>query len=250
MIRRLLLTILLLFSPVQAFGAWTVVSSICTFQTAGDGSPLTTGTIDTTGASLIVLYAYNYDDGASATVSDSRSNTWQHLTDQVTFGYEGRLHYVYQPSAGSGHTFTLSRADGVYQGVLCALALTGSLTTDPADQQSSYGFATYPTIQPGSITPSLNNEIVITGVGTNGQYNDAFSIDSGFTLQAQAYDTGGLIGHAGAIGYIVQGAASAVNPTWTINDCCGQVMSTSMASFKPFVAPPATLIKRRPVVTQ
>jgi len=249
--RRLLLVLLFLLLPAQSFAAWAVISSLCNEQPgSGNGDPsFTTGTLDTTGANLLIVYAlqYNHDGGSSGTISDSRSNTWNYLTDQASGDHSGRMAYVYAPSVGSGQTFSMNDDFGISNGAICVLALSGSLSTDPIDQQASAGNYAVTTIQAGAITPASNNQIVIAGLGARNIYN-AVSINGGFTIANQSTTDGVNPINLAAIAYLVQGAAASANPTWTDDGFENNV--AGIASFKPAVTPPAAIARRRSIVLQ
>lgn len=226
----------LLLAPLPAF-AWTVAAHGCASQVGGgDGSPLTSSSIDTTGSTLLILFSSVYSGAANVSVTDSKSNTWTGLT-QITGSRLSRLWYAHTATVGSGHTFTITSDSGnMFNASFCVMALNGNLIgSDPFDVQSTNSNSASLTIAPGSITPSQNSEIVVTGYGSDAN-NTAPSVDSGFTLLDTVTGTGhNLLGLA----YIVQGTAVAVNPTWSID--IAQNNHAAIASFKG----PATA--RRPI---
>jgi hypothetical protein len=183
------------------------------------GSP--TSGIDTTGADLIVVV-----EGCTAfgTFSDSKSNTWTALSDWTASGDAVllRCRYCQAPTVGSGHTFSSS---GGLQTTLSVIALSGSVGT-PLDQQNFMASQGTP-VQPGSITPGANNEVLITaGAGYVGG-SDFTAIDSGFTISDHA--SFGTFGVSQGMAYLIQTTATSENPTWTgatFNNGCG------IASFK------------------
>jgi hypothetical protein len=189
---------------------------------AGGPNGGTTGTMNSTGATLLV--AWVVDEGA-ITVSDSKSNTWTALTAGTTGGISGQFFYVANPTVGSGHTCTLSGSSS-FSTIVCA-AYSNVVTTSPFDQETGAVVAGT-SLATGSLTPAANNSLIVTGYG-GAATGTTGSVDSGFTLnQYQA----GLGGNYGAEGdaYLVQTTAAAINPTWTITPTGNMVVR--MAIFK------------------
>jgi hypothetical protein len=174
-------------------------------------STKTTGTsagINTSAANLIV--AVSMADSASPAPTDSNGNTWTSLTVRPSGGAltQCRLHYVLNPTVGSGHTFSIS------SGEVYITAFSGVASYDQESGSSA--------VQPGAITPAADNALLVAGVRSP---TDVTAVDSGFTLQEA--DTGGFpLG--GGIAYLIQGAAASVNPTFTVG--VGD-KATAMASF-------------------
>lgn len=181
----------------------------------------TTAGIDTTGADLLII-ALCCDDAYNDTVTDSKGNTWTQLTSYTQTNVRVRMWYSIPTSVGTAHTFT---APGVlFVGTMLAAAFSGAAQTTPNDQQSgANGFVS--TLQPGSITPSEDNELIWTHFGINSA-GSPISIDSGFTELGEA-DFGPADHYGGSFAYKIQTTAAAVNPTWTrtnTNGCaCTQV---------------------------
>jgi hypothetical protein len=166
----------------------------------------TTSAIDTTGADLLVAVV---SDGASPSISDSKGNTWIGLTEQNQFTINyGRLFYCQGGTVGSGHTFTGS-------GSISVLAFSGSASS-PFDVENGTA-ASGQFINPGSITPSQANDILIAAVTTHTQATlISLAIDQGYTLGSIIQGAGG--GPRGAaLAYFIQTTAAAKNPqfNWT-----------------------------------
>lgn len=184
----------------------------------------TTTAIDTTGANLIVVSVSGVSSTA-VTVSDSKGNTYTSLTRRensspVVFN---QLWYVYNPTVGSGHTFTVGGAN-TYSAI-AVMAFSGAIAS-PADQENGATSSSGTSIATGSITPSQNNEIVIAGICRENSTNGA--LDSGFTYLDVPYV--GAVSMGGGIGYKIQTAAAAVNPSfsWTTS----AANAASIESFK------------------
>src|SRR5262249_55057421 len=116
---------ILLWDPGIAM-AIAVVASVKNTP-AIDGN--TTGAIDTTGATLLVMHAAYYV--APSSVSDSYGNTWVSVIDE-TGSPHSQMWYVANPIVGPGHTFTISGI-GLFQ-CMQAAAFSSVATTSPLDQ--------------------------------------------------------------------------------------------------------------------
>lgn len=207
------------------------ISLVASAKQGGNADSNTTSAIDTTGAALLVAYVPYVNSGSpTVAVSDSKGNTWTALTAQTTGIVTGKMYYVANPSVGSGHTFTQTNsAPGVYSGIVAAsFSLVANAAADNSTG-SAVAAGAGTTIQPGSITPSVNDCVLITGVGYFDQPSARIcSVDSGFTIVETLTDALTIcIG----VAYKVQTTAAAVNPTWTVPVNSNGVMTT-MAAFK------------------
>lgn len=195
------------------------------------GNNITTSAIDTTGANLIILYLCEKDSASpDATVSDSNSNTWTALTSQsdpATANLLGRMFYAKNATVGAGHTFTITSSSGSPS--ICVAAFSGADTTAPLDQQNgAVDIDAGLSNTTGSITPSENNCLVITGLGFDPN-SATISIDGSYTIiDQQDVDPG--VGKGSALAYVVQGALAASNRTWSYT--ANEYVVTTIASFK------------------
>lgn len=202
------------------------------FKNAGsDSNGFTSTSLNTTGATLLVV-GLAETDGGTGTISDSKANTWHQLTvNNEVSANQSTIWYAFDKSGsalvvGSGHTVTVT-ATGDFPG-LTVIALSGTDTTAPFDLQSGHAIGGAATsVQPGSLTPSAANCIVITVYSTDDTTGTA--INSGFT-KADTLATGSFGETGTALGYIIQTTATAVNPTWSETNASG--LTASMASFK------------------
>ena len=173
----------------------------------------TSAAIDTTGATLIVIAAHN-----NPTITDSKSNTWLPLTDQ-TSAPEHRLFYAVNPTVGTGHTFSINAWARIV-----VTAWSGADTVQPFDEQNGTSGGAVSPVQPGSITPSLDGELVVAGASLINQVSN-FTV-SGYTV-INSPQGGGPEGCS--LAYAVQTTATATNPLWANNDT--NVGSLTIASF-------------------
>lgn len=192
-----------------------------TSKRSTDGNGITTDAINTTGATLLVI-GLSYHDGTSPTISDSKSNTWTALTARGGVSANAtRLYYCLGGTVGTGHTFTVA-GTGIYP----AIAVQAFSVMTAFDQESGASNGAASTLQPGSLTPAVNNSILVTAVASNQATSP--TIDSGFTstdaipfTSAQNYSVG--------LAYKIQTTAAAENPTWNITS--SGTITTGMAVF-------------------
>lgn len=178
------------------------------------------------------MYQGNVDE---CYISDSAGNTWipldlaaPNIADAQT-NITSRLFVCLNPITSTTHTFSFTFG-GTYSGyaVLCVQAWVAPANNVVViDQQSASASGTSTTSQPGSITPSANGALIVTGCqcgpNTNVSINDSFTISDDILYSAGNY-------FGGAMGYLIQTTAAAVNPTWTASS--GTNMCSSQASFK------------------
>lgn len=199
------------------------------------GSPGNSATINSTGATLLVVVIGDAQIGVES-VSDSNGNTWNALTPQGS-GSSGnsirsQIFYAYAKgsvvlSLGSGHFVTVSGAFSAFS----FSAWSGTLTypTNPFDSENGTTSGSS-TLQPGSITPLLNNELVITGCGSQAS-SGADAISTGYTILDTLPLAGGSNYDMGSA-YQIQTVATATNPTWTTS---GSFPGATIACFKAAV---------------
>ncbi len=208
-------------SPKYAYAAFSLVANTGKQAVSGEGP--TTDAIDTTGANLIVIGVTWYSQVQDMTLSDSKGNTWTPLTQVDKDDWTTQMFYAYAPTVGSGHTFT---AGGSATYSTIEVSAWSGAASSPFDQQSTFQ-TNGSSIQPGSITPTEDNELVVTHFGQRDNANPG-TVNSGYTI-TDAF--GNLGGHAlgGSMAYIIQTSAAATNPTWS-TDSGGLV--ALIASFK------------------
>jgi hypothetical protein len=133
---------------------------------ASGANTFTSGTLDTSGADLLVVVVTEGTAGA-VTLSDSKSNTWNPLTEQSAVAPACVIYYAKAAGkTGTGHTFTAT-GSSIFC-VLNVMAFSGSDATAPFDQQNGAGGGSFTsTAAPGSITPTVDNELIISGFAWN-----------------------------------------------------------------------------------
>ncbi len=188
---------------------------------SSDGSNATTVGVDTSGANLIVV-ATAYDGTTVRTPTDNKSNTPYTLVINNTSGTPRTyLHFYLNPSVGTGHTFSI--AASAQSPAIAMVAFSGVATSSALDQSSQAAAR-----QPGSITPSEDNEVVITA-SAHGSAGNAPTVDTPFSSHLTASIVGAGPNYAIGLAYEIQTTATARNPTWSPNTGSN---SSVIASFK------------------
>jgi hypothetical protein len=196
------------------------------------GGNITTGAINTSGAFLIAAHVVWQSTATSPVFADSLGNTWLQVPSQTENGV-GTLFYSIFPKTGAGHTFSISASNLSY-GALCVAAFSEAGYTASLDQSSGAGSSgSVATFQPGSVTPTVNGEVLITGIAFGGSAS-AMSIDSGFAITDFRPNVPGD-SYGCSLAYMVQPAAAAVNPTWTATSGSMALPVSSIATFKVFL---------------
>jgi hypothetical protein len=206
----LVVGLLLWAAPVEA--AITVVSGTNVCAGSSDGTTVSTAAVDTTGATLIVASVSDHPAN-SGTISDSQTLTWTtSLSSANATGSEVKLFFAVATSTNASHTFTYSGASTFP--AICVIAFAGTHATTPYTGQESTATAASNSVQPGSLTPSEDNCVVVSGLSFNDNAGQTFSISGGWTIAGQVAYSGGQ--HFGVgLGYSIQTTATASNPTWS-----------------------------------
>src|SRR5579864_4593369 len=116
--------------------------------------------LNTTGATLLVAVVTVYfGSSVQTTVSDSLGNTWTPLTNYSGGNANVTIWYAKNPVVGPSQTFSGS---GKTMSIFVS-AWSGITNAAPFDLQNGAGTAVVGnTIQPGTITPSGSNELIIS----------------------------------------------------------------------------------------
>ncbi len=208
-------------------GDWTqIASTFSVISNTGYGGEPNGGTssaINTTGANLLIVGLSG--ENVATTISDSKGNSWSALTASTVDTEKAILYYSIPSSVGSGHTFTVT-CTGCSASIF-VLAVSGAATSNVFDQQNGAGAGGGSTIQTGSVTPSVNNELLVTVLFPAAGI--PVTINSGFTISDSVAVSGGH--HwGGSMAYKIQTTAGAENPTWSHTGATS--MATRIATFK------------------
>lgn len=210
-------------------GPFTFISGISTAKTGAGGGGAggeTTGTIDTTGAGLLILVTSYFSGATGVTISDSKGNSWTPLTVVTSANSICNVYYSVPTSVGSGHTATIAGTNIFGTLVFSSFAFGAA---SPADQQSQ-NTGTGTSAAGSSITPSVGGELVITGIASPADSVAISSVNGGFTIIDDTIP--GLSGEyiGGGAAYLIQTSAAAAAPTWTLGSSAE--WAVKMASFK------------------
>ncbi len=245
---RLLHIIFLFLFPVILFGqtsycpipAGTNVSSSTSFSVIatnykigiGVGTNTTTNT-DCTGANLIVVAVNTYTGASTSapTITDNQggANTYTNVRYDrggTSPNYTGTaIYYCYSPTVSTTMTFSTTTTFTS----LFVIAVSGSASS-PLDAQNGVAGSGGSTVQPGSITPAQNGELIVDVVQGFIASTGNPSTPTSFTLiGATPYSAGNS--YAAAAYYYIQTTAAAINPTTTFSN--SEVQSqASISSFK------------------
>jgi hypothetical protein len=188
----------------------------------GDTDITTTAPINTTGSTLIVAFGA-YQTASGADLSDNAGNAWTALTEiPISGNTPCRLFYANNPIVSPTHTFTLGGASQ-FPGLVVA-AFAGNITIFDVENGSNSAGNAFTIQQTGSITPSVNNELVIFGL----KYEDQLaSVDVGAIIDQLGFLPG--VAYGVALAYEIQTTAMTRNPTWSWTN--PDVSSAVIASF-------------------
>lgn len=191
------------------------------------------GPLNTTNAKLIVCALENIA-GANfpAILTDSQGNTWVFpITSSGFAGAAGRIAnvaYCISPSTSPTHTFTMIATGGAFFPVIAVQVFDNVPTSGTFDAVTAGAetAAAGTTVQPGSLTPANANNLFISFV-----IGDAYTPISVSPVGFIVTDTLGKVGgvsQGGGMAYVIQSAATAQNPTWTVNNNDATIMSISI----------------------
>lgn len=194
-----------------------------------DLNNITSASIDTTGASLLVVVV---SATASITPTDSQGNTWTLAVEGTVSGRYVDIWYCANPTTNAAHTF--SAASSFKTPAIAAYAFSGTLTSgvldltshhDSGSSQTSWAAGSAP------VTPSQDGSLLFAALNT-APVSSTPAIDSGYS--ALGYYSPSVTSQNMGTGYLVQTTASGSNPTFSWSgsvDACGAV-----AVFKAAVA--------------
>lgn len=205
--------------------AWSLVQNV---TAGGTANGVTTPSTDFSAATFIIVncawYTGTTPDG---TLGDSDGNEYNPLTKMTVESVACRLFWTI-PVNPSPMTHSYN-GNGIFPSIQ-VLGFTGNAAS-PFDAESAGGNSTGSTVQPGSLTPSEDDCLLVTGmVNENNSGGGAGTINGGFTAHAVNYSGGNHLG--GGIAYLIQTSAAGANPTWDLTNAVAGGIAAIMASFK------------------
>ncbi len=198
-----------------------------------NGTSVTTGALDTTGATLIALILAD-QDGLGA-VSDNLGNTWVKLTPRVTTDVNGAvcIFYAENPIVGVSHTFSAVAVGAS----LAVLAHDVVITTAPLDGSTGavQAAGVSSAISTPALTPTQDGDLFITGyVSQNtlllGTLNPPFTDVDQLQLVALQH-------YALSSGYYEQTSATAQTADWFLSGAVSPGCVAVLATFKTVNSP-------------
>ncbi len=171
-----------------------------------------------------------YNPDIAPVLSDNKGNSFTQLNIYNANNFNTlTLYYSSNPVVGTNHTFTLVNS-GIYASLAVAAFSGTSGGPNPFDQQNGSANMSATTLQPGNVTPTTDNQLIVTAFTT--ATSGSMTVDSGFAITDQENFTSNSFGIA--LGYIINGAGTsgvAANPTWTNAGSAG-ALTTNAATFK------------------
>lgn len=239
-----LAALLLLIAP-NAFGQFALVANTGAPSLNGTsitapnasspaGMNCTTSSCNTTGANLIIISTAAFGFSGACTPTDNKGNTYS-LPISVGSGNEALMKLAYASPAtgtftvGTGHTFSCG---GSGTPAMQVLAFSGAATGLPIDATNSNLSSGATTLVPCSgspcVTPSANNELVVTSISYC--VAETTTISAGYTRTNNVASVSGT-NMGDAIAYQIQTTATAQTPTWTMSGS-GCSSAAVIATFK------------------
>lgn len=223
-----LVGLLLCGSPIDA----AITAGVVDTEASPDDNVVTTTAIDTVGASLIVACIADYGGATASVLTDSAGNIWTVDTERIqAAGGRIRIAWVAGPTTSATHTFTATQTGSFPALAVRVFAGTHATPSDAAGTGANTPLGTT-TAQPGSITPSEDNELVVVCTATSNSSVAAVpTINGGFsTPDAIAFVPSVNIGVG--LSYLIQTTAAAANPlwTWTTNGTGGNAIHAFKAA--------------------
>lgn len=228
--KKLLLSLALALSLC---GSLEATPAFINGASAGGVSNFSTPTpIDCTGATFIGFGAgwfSSFAPGTDFTFGDSSGNSYVHGTITTISDISTAVFYKANPAVSNAMTFSVT---GNLIGAFAAECFSGVDTASPFDVQSVGGTqASSLTVQPGALTPSNANSLLLT-VYTENRNDGTPTIDSGFAAFSSGVNYTPYAGgsnYACGMSFLV--TSSNTNPTVTVP--VGAELAAGMSAFKP-----------------
>lgn len=205
----------------QAPATPTLISSVVAGST--NATDVTSGAIDTTGATLLVGFTAWFLMTGFGSFTDSKGNTWTSVRASDNSGNcWAQMFYVASPTVGTGHTFTVTAAAPP----VVVMAFSGITLTSPLDVSSSHTNG-----QTTPVTPNQNGSLLVAAVGDQATVT-GMSIDTGFSAPIFFTWRGGM-NFGGSMSYFVQTTAAMIGPNFTSTPIDGSQGPSFLVAFKP-----------------
>lgn len=218
--------------------AWTQIGGAAVSNT-NSGTSVTSPSLNTTGASLLIIIVANGTALSSLTISDSNSNTWHVRADANFSGVHCGILYAWNKAGGAlvtgaGHTVTVST--GTNLAIMFTAFSNGIVNqVDPYDGvvgENTGGSGPSTTCSTGSITPQVTS-LVISAFGNGGTTGAAYGVAAPLTGGGAVSGVSGSTFGVG-LGYSLSGINTAVSAVWT-----STVSGTNGATIASFLLSPS-----------
>lgn len=196
--------------------SWSLVSNVC--AGSSDGKTVTTGAINTNGATLFAMtIACSASVSCSPTsVTDSTgSNTWLLAQGQYNGGQGQLFYYVISPVTNSSQTFTVNFGSNSSLPSVCVLAENGGNGITLESSKSTNGGSSITTVTDGGITPQVTGELLVSSADANSASVTINSVNLSYTIPAGGTQAPSANNWALGIGYLVSASTSYQQATWT-----------------------------------
>lgn len=226
MMKKILFSLAIILLASHASFAQIVYNGVHVVAGSSNQTSVTSGAIDTTGASLLVFCTATSGTTNNA-FSDSKGNTWTALTAQAAgLGAATAIRgfYAINPIVGTGHTFSLASVASSFP-TLIGLGASGTAVTSPLDTQNGVSNTTFPSTDTtqavGSITPSAITNIMTACITFNNSVTSV-SVNSSYSITDTITNDGNHFAMSMAYKLSPSGAQ---NPTfsWTTADSPGAI---------------------------
>lgn len=202
----LLALLLALAAPAQALATHLAACDLTQGNFPNGG---TTSTFNSTGATELIV-GLTYNDGQTATLSDSPTNTLVALNDPSPKTAHARLWHVTLPLTSATHSITVTGTN-IFASVT-VFCFAGTTAAPAIDQQVTNAADNVTSIQPGSLTPLQPGEVIVTVLGFT--VTDTPTINGGFSTPLVTPTAGGQ-NYGIAASYLIQTVIAAASPTWS-----------------------------------
>jgi len=188
---------------------------------SSDTNSVTTDSWDSGSGSNFIVGCVAYLAGTQPTISDNKGNTANYLSLTVQTGINSYLFIFYCPSAtcGTGHMVTAT-GTGIYPSIVVA-SFANVKATSPFDAQNGTTANGVTSVQPGSVSPANDNELLIAAF-SGYLLNETISISGTGWVKTTQVNSDGATHVAAALGYHIQTTKGADNPTfsWSTASVC------------------------------
>lgn len=197
-------------------GTFTFVQSTTKTPTGTNATFVTSNAITTTGNFAAIVIS-DYTQSPLGTMTDSKGNVWNMAVSKSGGGTNtarSTMFYSNMTSIGSGHTFTYTATGTCFPTMYVEIYQTTRPVT--VDQTNGFNGTTGTSIQPGSVSPTKDNELIVVGLSAT-PITSVTGINSGFTISNSNASGATNTFLGGGMAHLIQTVAGSVNPTWTVS---------------------------------